>query len=226
MAPLMLLISCGGGGSGSDDPEVVVSSERIEVPNVAMLHGGGEKQIVVDANCAWVITVPAADTWLSINPTSGANTQTITISCTPNTSTSSRTSVVTISGKQRTTAFTVTQNSIEIVPITISNFSLEGVSSSGVEYSYSLTPVTDDISSCGICFSTNSDSPTIEDQVVTGIRSGSTVTGTVSGLSANTTYRFRAYVTNSSGTYYSQMKSITTENNIPGRDDNEPPSTN
>ena len=223
---IILLLSCGGGEGDSNTPDVVVSSERIEVSNVTMLSEGGEKQVVVNANCAWVITVPAADSWLSINPSSGANTQTITISCTANTSTNSRTSVVTIAGKQRTTAFTVTQKAPEIVPITISNFSLSNVSNSGADYSFSLSPVSDDISSVGVCYATDNDSPSTSDQVSVGTRSGSTVSGNISGLKANTTYKVRAYVTNASGTYYSQMRQITTENNIPGKDDNIPPSAN
>ena len=54
------LVSCGGGGDESN--EVVVGSERIEVPTVTMLAEGGEKQVTVSANCAWVISVPATDT--------------------------------------------------------------------------------------------------------------------------------------------------------------------
>lgn len=228
LALTLSLLSCGGGDGGGNtpNPDVVVSSERIEVPNVTMLSGGGEKQIVVNANCAWLITVPESDTWLSINPTSGANTQSITITCSENTSISSRTSVVTISGKQRTTAFKVTQNAPEIVAITISNFNLSAITSSSADYSFSFSPISDDISATGVCYSSTNNTPTISDIVSTSPRNGSTVNGSISSLSANTKYFVRGFVTNSSGTYYSQMKEITTVNNVPGSDDNVPPSAN
>ena len=222
---ILCLLSCGGGGgANTPEPDVVVSSERIEVPNVTMLSDGGEKQVTVNANCAWIITVPENDTWLSINPTSGTNIQIITITCKENTSINSRTSVVSISGKQRTTAFMVTQNAREIIAITISNFNLGEPTSNSVDYSYSISPVSDDIISCGVCYSTSNNAPTIEDAVSTIARNGSTVNGTLNSLSPNTTYYIRAFVQNSSGAYYSQMKQITTINNVPGSDDNIPPS--
>lgn len=222
----LFLLSCGGGSNEVDPNEVVVSSERIEVPNVSILSEGGEKQVTVNANCAWVITVPATDSWLSVNPMAGSNTQTITVSCTPNTSTNARTSVVSISGRQRTTAFKVTQNGLDIVAITINNFNFGTVTSSSVDYSYTFSPISEDISACGVCYSTSNNTPTIDDKVVKGTRSGNTVTGTINSLTTNTLYHMRAFVTNSSGTYYSQAKQVTTENNIPGSDDNRPPSTN
>ena len=221
----LCLLSCGGGGSNTPDPDIVVSNERIEVPNVTMLADAGEKQVTVNANCPWVITVPSADSWLSVNPTSGTNTQAITLSCTANTSINSRTSVVTISGKQRTTAFTVTQNGIEIVAITINNFNLGELKSNSVEYSFTYSPMSDDIKACGACYSATNTTPTTEDSVESGTRSGNTVSGNITSLKANSTYHIRAFVTNSSGTYYSQVRQITTASDVPGRDDNDPPAT-
>jgi len=220
----LCLFSCEDNTVDPDD--IVVSNELIEVPNVTMLPDEGEKQVTVSANCAWVITVPESDSWLSINPKMGSNSQTITISCLENTSINSRTSVVTISGKQRTTAFQVTQNACEIVPVTISNFNLGVPTTNSVEYSFSLSPVSDDIITCGVCCSTTNTVPTIDDGVSAGIRSGSTVNGTLSSLKANTTYYIRAFVTNPSGTYYSQTKETTTINDVPGSGDNLPPTNN
>ena len=224
----LCLLSCGGGSGGNtidpDDP--VPSTERIEVPNVTVLAEGGEKQVTVNANCAWVISVSSADSWLSVNPMSGANTQTITISCTENTTTNSRTAVVSITGKQRTTAFTVTQNGRQIVAITINNFSFGTPTTNSLDYSFSISPVSEDILACGVCYSTDKTSPTIDDSVSTGTRSGNTVNGTIASLNANTTYHVRAFATNSSGTYYSQTRDISTVSNIPGHDDNTTPSVN
>jgi len=221
------MLSCSDSDSNTIDPnDVVISSERIEVPNVTMLSDGGEKQITVNANCAWSLTVPETDSWLSINPTSGAKTQSITITCAANTSTNSRTSVVSISGKQRTTAFKVTQNGIEIVAVTISNFNTNELTSNSAGYSFTLSPVSDDITTCGVCYSTTHEAPTLEDQVSSGTRNNNTVTGSLTSLSANTKYYLRAFVTNASGTYYSEVKQITTENNVPGSGDNLPPTSN
>ena len=219
---ILFQISCAGGEDIPND--VVVGTERIEVPDVTMLAEGGEKQIIVSSNCAWLITVPPTDSWLSINPTSGTNTQTITIKCTENTSYNSRTSVVTISGKQRTTAFKVTQNPPVVVIVTIGNFSLTGLTNQSVDYSFSITPVSDDITSCGVCYSTTNKEPTLEDNISLGTRNDNLVNGTIMSLTTNTTYYVRAFVTNPSGTYYSQAREITTENNVPGRDDNTPSS--
>lgn len=221
-----LLLSCGGGGSNTPDTDVVVSSERIEVSDVTMLPDAGEKQVTVNANCSWVISVPGSDTWLSVNPTSGTNTQTITLSCSANTSTNSRTSVVTISGKQRTTAFKVTQNGIEVVNVSINNFNLEEPTSSSIDYSFTFTPVSSDIKASGVCYSITNNTPTTDDIISSGTRSGGTVVGKISSLSAKTTYYIRAFVTNSSGTYYSQVRQATTASDAPGRDDNDPPSAN
>ena len=223
MSLLMLfLLSCGGDSDTIEPNEV--SSERIEVANVTMLPEGGEKQVMVNANCAWVINVPESDTWLSVNPTSGANTQAITISCSENKSTSSRTSVVTISGKQRTTAFKVTQNALEIINITISNFNSKDdeKTSKSLSFSFTLSPVTDDISACGVCFSNTNKKPTINDNIVAGERNSNIVEVKMTNLSPNTTYYVCAFVTNSSGTYYSNVKECTTLS-IPGSDDNIPP---
>ena len=219
----LCLIACGGGGGDNDD-DVTVGSERIEVPDVTILADGGEKQVTVNANCTWVIKVPDADTWLTINPMSGTNTQTITVSCTENKSNNSRTSVVTISGKQRTTAFKVTQNPPTVVILTIGNFNLGGLTSNSVDYSFSVTPPSNDISSCGVCLSTTNSNPTLDDTVSYGTRNDNMVNGAVTSLSTNTTYYVRAFATNSSSTYYSQVRQITTVNNVPGSDDNQPPS--
>jgi len=205
---LLFLLSCGG-EDPVDPNEVVVSSELINVSDVTMLPEGGEKQITVNANCAWVITVPAADSWLTVNPSAGANTRTVTVSCAPNTSTNSRTSVITISGKQRTTAFKVTQNGIEVVPIAISGFSFGSMTANSVDYSFSFSPFSDNIKGCGVCFSKDKEAPSIEDGTSQGSRNGNVVTGTLSPLETNTRYFVRAFVTNASGTYYSQTREVT-----------------
>lgn len=220
----LTLLSCGG-GNNEEPNDVIPSTERIEVSNVTMLPDAGEKQVTVNANCPWIIAVPESDSWLSINPKSGTNTQTITISCTENATTNNRTSVISISGKQRTTAFTVTQNGREIVAITINNFDTKPPTSSSVEYSFSFSPMSDDIISCGACYCIGDGLPSIDDYKSTGTRSGNNVSGIIESLNTNTKYNVRAFVTNSSGTYYSTSRSITTINNVPGRDDNTTPDT-
>ena len=220
---VLCLFSCGGGDDELDG--VIVSSERIEIIDLPILAAeGGERQVEVNANCAWTINVPTTDNWLSITPTSGTNKQTITIKCVENNSNITRISKVSISGEQRYSEFKVIQNPSEKVIITISNFSRNGLTSSSVDYTFSLTPVSDDITSCGVCYSTTNNNPNLDDNVSLGTRNNNIVQGTVSSLTANTTYYFRAFVTNSSGTYYSLVQEIATENNVPGRDDNQPPS--
>ena len=70
---------------------------------------------------------------------------------------------------------------------------------------------TPEYTSKGICYSSTSQNPTIYDSSITVSGSGTgNYTGTTNSLSANTTYYYRAYVTNSAGTAYGEQKSFTT----------------
>ncbi|HWN45796.1 MAG TPA: BACON domain-containing carbohydrate-binding protein [Steroidobacteraceae bacterium] len=78
--------------------------------------------IAVTANVSWTVTDD--QTWLSASPTSGANNGSFTVSTTANTSTTSRTGTVTITGGGLTRTVAVTQAAPTANNLTLSQTSL------------------------------------------------------------------------------------------------------
>jgi len=78
--------------------------------------------VAVTANVSWTITDD--QTWLSASPTSGANNGSFTVSTTANTSTTSRTGTVTITGGGLTRTVAVTQAAPTANNLTLSQTSL------------------------------------------------------------------------------------------------------
>ena len=71
------------------------------------------------------------------------------------------------------------------------------------------------ITARGVCYSTSNSTPTIADSYTTaGIGTGSFST-TITNVSVSTTYYIRAYATNSIGTSYGEVKTVTTGNGLP-----------
>lgn len=67
----------------------------------------------------------------------------------------------------------------------------------------------------GVCYSTTNSTPTIEDSYTTaGIGTG-TFSSVITTVSVSTTYYVRAYATNSIGTGYGEVVSVTTGNGLP-----------
>ena len=92
----LLLSACGGGGSAGDDP-VVITTDFISVtPNLSLLPDGQEADLRISANCRW--TISYTDSWLTVNPTSGNNSETVKVSAGKNSTGSDRTARLTISG--------------------------------------------------------------------------------------------------------------------------------
>ncbi len=71
------------------------------------------------------------------------------------------------------------------------------------------------ITARGLCYSTNNSNPTIEDNFTTaGIGTG-VFTSIITNVSVSTTYYVRAYATNTIGTAYGNVVTITTDNGLP-----------
>ncbi len=71
------------------------------------------------------------------------------------------------------------------------------------------------ITARGVCYSTSNSTPTISDKYTTaGIGTGLFST-TITDVSVSTTYYIRAYATNSIGTSYGEVKTVTTGNGLP-----------
>ena len=62
----------------------------------------------------------------------------------------------------------------------------------------------------GICYSTTSNPPTVSDQRVTSGSGTGSFVATISNLQSGTQYYLRAYATNSEGTGYGEVKTVTT----------------
>ena len=71
------------------------------------------------------------------------------------------------------------------------------------------------IKSCGVCWSSSSSTPTIQDAHTTDITSSGTFTSTLTNLSPNKTYYVRAYATNDQGTSYGTVVSFNTQDGLP-----------
>ena len=123
---LMLLITaCGGGGEpGTDGP--VVSSDYITVPPSLTLLGDGQtSDLQIRANCNWTISCSAS--WLTISPSSGSQSQTVSVTAGKNSTGSERVATLTISGgKAPSRTVTVTQpKGTEELRLSASTTSLE-----------------------------------------------------------------------------------------------------
>lgn len=136
-AIVMLLTACGGGsGGGDDDDPIVASKEQIVVSNssVTMLADGGEQTINVNANCAWTVTVENGDAnWMTVNPKSGVNMGSFTISVTANTTETDRHATLIVAGKTLTRTINVTQRGRETtmtVDVSSLDFGVNGESKS------------------------------------------------------------------------------------------------
>lgn len=82
------------------------------------------------------------------------------------------------------------------------------------------------VSECGICFSMTNSTPTVADSKVNATQSNGSIKGVITDLKPSSTYYIRIYATSTSGTGYSEVKSIMIGSNVPGIDDNESPDKN
>lgn len=112
---LFVLAACGGGssGGGSDTPPPDINKDYLSVtPNMELLAEGQTSELKISANCSWTITKDAD--WLTVTPTSGTNTQTVTVSASKNETGESRSAILTIKGGSLPEKkVTVTQPKIE-----------------------------------------------------------------------------------------------------------------
>ena len=91
----LLLSACGGGGDSGD---VTVRKDQISIAqNLEILGDGEAKEMPIRATCNW--TVSKNESWLTVTPMSGdKDTRSIQISAGKNTTGSTRTAILTISG--------------------------------------------------------------------------------------------------------------------------------
>ena len=92
---MCLVMACGGGDEPGEEPQV--SKDRVDVaPNLQLLGDGQVTELTVTANCSWTIT-KSAD-WLTVNPMSGNNTETVKVSAGKNPTSEPRYATLTVKG--------------------------------------------------------------------------------------------------------------------------------
>ena len=92
---MCLVMACGGGDEPGEEPQV--SKDRVDVaPNLQLLGDGQVTELTVTANCSWTIT-KSAD-WLTVNPMSGNNTETVRVSAGKNPTSEPRYATLTVKG--------------------------------------------------------------------------------------------------------------------------------
>ena len=100
-------------------------------------------------------------------------------------------------GKTRSGQIVIASTSAEIQTLTITNLSSTSATATGSVISDGGSNIT----ARGFCWNTSTN-PTIENSTTSETGTTGALTSTISGLSSGTTYYFRAYITNSSGTSY------------------------
>lgn len=100
-------------------------------------------------------------------------------------------------GKARSGQIVIASTSAEIQTLTITNLSSTTATATGTVISQGESTIT----ARGFCWNTTTN-PTIENSTTSETGTTGALTSTISGLTSGTTYYFRAYTTNSSGTSY------------------------
>ena len=114
---MCLVMACGGGDEPGEEPQV--SKDRVDVaPNLQLQQLLGDGQVTdltVTANCSWTIT-KSAD-WLTVNPMSGNNTETVRVSAGKNPTSEPRYATLTVKGGKAPEKYVmVTQLAGTVVP--------------------------------------------------------------------------------------------------------------
>ena len=111
---MCLVMACGGGDEPGEEPQV--SKDRVDVaPNPLWLGDGQVTDLTVTANCSWTIT-KSAD-WLTVNPMSGNNTETVRVSAGKNPTSEPRYATLTVKGGKAPEKYVmVTQLAGTVVP--------------------------------------------------------------------------------------------------------------
>jgi hypothetical protein len=100
-------------------------------------------------------------------------------------------------GKNRSGQIVIASTSAEIQTLTITNLSSTTATATGSVISNGGSTIT----ARGFCWGTTTN-PTIENSITSETGTTGALTSTISGLISGTTYYFRAYITNSTGTAY------------------------
>ena len=97
--------------------------------NQSVTNASGSTEFTVESNTSWIVSDDVS--WLTVNPTSGNNSQTLTATYTENTTTTQRIGTITVTGNGITRTVTVTQSATAFtLTVTPSNQSVTNASGS------------------------------------------------------------------------------------------------
>ena len=124
----MACYACGGGGDADGETPQVNKDYLSVQTSLEFLADAQTTEMAINANCSWTITKDAD--WLTVNPMSGANNQTIIISVTKNTTNEDRLAILTVQGGSLPARrVTVTQKKAVETPVqyslTVDKYSME-----------------------------------------------------------------------------------------------------
>lgn len=150
MLLISLIMACGGESGDGDDGPAITKDYLSVPPNMSLLGDGESQNLTIDANCSWTISTDID--WLTVNPMSGLNKQTIMVTAGKNTSGSARSAVLTVRGGSLTRRVTVSQakatDTPDVTPILSVNVSSMEFARQGGTKSFIISSNTDWMVTC------------------------------------------------------------------------------
>lgn len=94
---LLVCVACGGGDDAGGGGTPDINKDYLSVtPSVELLGDEQETKITINSNCSWTISKDVE--WLTVNPMSGSDKQTVTIEAMKNSTGADRMAILTVQG--------------------------------------------------------------------------------------------------------------------------------
>lgn len=177
------------------------------------------KTLQLSGTARWMVTANAD--WVNIDKLEGTGTATLGITCADNTSTISRTALVSITWKGGKFDCELMQAGATLPLLTAT------VASNIERYSATVTSAVTSIfpiSESGFCYSKTNTEPTMADQTISAKADAQgLMTTNIENLESHVCYYIRSYAVSAVGTSYGPVFELTTIGGVPGEDDNPKP---
>ena len=228
-AMFMMLLSCGQ-DLKEEINDMAVEYEAIKSElsvGESSLSISGEEQtatIHVSSNSYW--NAKTTSKWLILENNSGKGNGTLSVRASSNPSpTTERQDAISVTDGMKTFAVTIIQapgsENLTFGELNVYNITK---TSANCEFTYNTSRLS--VSRAGVCYSATATEPTTNDSHVDNAttKSSGTSKHSLTGLTQNTTYYARPYVTTSAGTAYGNTITFTTQKtNSPNEGDNPTP---
>ena len=195
---------------------------QVSASSLNFVAGGESHSVTVTADGSWILSNDASS-WCQASVSSGSGNMEITFTAKLNETGKQRQGTATLKGRTAEIPIVLTQEAGDAP--TVSDFQNVSVGSTEASFSFRISSVVP-ATSFGLCYSETNQQPTTSDGHTTHTDhfTQRDVTDKIENLQLSRTYYVRAYATNPVGTNYSSnVLTITTTNDIPGSDDNIPP---